>query len=111
MYGTMQAAGWLAQVVNGQWLGDGEPGEGRSLTEALWQALAAIRDAGIEPRRDRVVYVYEPTGQRKAEVRLHEALYWGDLVWGPAPHYVLTCEEITQAAILQEAGNRAAMGE
>jgi hypothetical protein len=102
LYGTRQTgAGYLVSIYaeGGRIvrLGTGEPKADRSFTEALWIACGLIQTAGF----DGFVHVYEPTGQKFAEVHTFRVPAYGNLTWidgGTA--YVIPASAILEAAAL-----------
>ncbi len=99
LYGTMDVgAGWLANIANGTkcglYLGNGEPVRGRSMTEAVWLAVEAIREAGVSKG---AVRVFMSGGQRCADVDLGGYVpCFGDLPWQPAPVYMVSAEAVAK---------------
>lgn len=103
LYGTSQhGAGWLAKPgmpfsTNDadQIVGDGSLKLGRSFTEAVWQAVDALRVAGIDKGN---VAIFAPSGQRMAIADLCRVPYFGDLQWQPAEVLTLDMETILAMA-------------
>src|ERR1700679_2149447 len=93
LYGTSQiGAGWIAPTAAGVWIRDGEPKLGRSFTEAIFQACAAI----AKSESSGVVRIYSPDGQRVAETPVSLPRYFGDLSWQPAQQYVLALADLVE---------------
>jgi len=88
-------AGYLVQLTDGRLLGDGEPKAGRSFTEAVWLACRDVCEAGISAG---LVRVFAPGGQRMADTDLNHPGYFGNLKWQPAIQYVLSVDELVDAA-------------
>ena len=94
LYGSTQhGAGWLA-TYGGNMLGNGEPREGRTMTEAIWQACGALNANGITKGH---VRVYEPRGRLCAVTPLQTPATFGGLVWEAAPQYTISVAEIEKA--------------
>lgn len=104
LYGRY-SAGWIAELfVPGteatsfsyaqKMLGDGMPVEGRSFTEAVYQACAALVAEGYTGD----AWVFEPSGLRKALVSVNMPKYFGDLKWESAEVYTISSEQILAAA-------------
>ena len=106
LYGSIHAAGFLA-AGNGlpKLLGDGEAVEGRGFTSTVFAACRALGYAFEAAGRDRCepadVWVYEPTGQRRARTSLWWPTYFGKLEWEPAPQLTISVAEIEAAAAAQ----------
>ena len=96
LYGTREVgAGYLARV-EGKMFGDGAPRPRWSFTDAMFHGLRDIREWGITRG---LVRVYEPTGQRFAEVEMDWRWpYYGELKWQPAQQYVIDAEQIIATA-------------
>lgn len=110
LYGVRSTgAGWIAQIADDvreadgvkRLIGDGEPRQDRTFTDAVWQACQAIRDLlaprGRDVSRD-VVRVYDTGGKRFAEIDLTCPPNYGCLTWERAPVFVLSMEEIIAAS-------------
>ena len=99
LYGSSDAAGWLAHagpLSSEGLLGDGEPREGRTLNDATWLALDALRKAGTTRG---LVQIVEPRGKLAATTEISNPWQWfGDLEWRPAPVYVIEADAIIAAA-------------
>jgi len=97
---TGRKAGWLAGIGVSAMAGRlGSLGNGEltshGLTEAVWAACEALRDAGV---RKGTAWVYAPGGQRRVAVDISHPGYYGQLAWESAPMYVLSAEAIMAAA-------------
>lgn len=87
LYGTSVIGyGYLAQVKDGQLVGDGKPCRERSATEAVWLACQEIRNLGIAGGS---VRVFCPTGLWMATTDLSLPAYYGNLKWERAIQYVV----------------------
>lgn len=96
LYGSgLCGVGWLARGESTPLMGNGEPVNGRSLTEAAWQAAEALRSAGL----DGVVAIYAPGGDCVALARLGNVPTFGSLNWRPAGvGLAISAEQIAAAA-------------
>lgn len=81
LYGNRETGAGYIAVLPGRMFGDGTPVRGRSMTEAVWFAAFALRDAGAGPG---LVRVHEPDGRLMADVDIDNPGYFGDLPWVPA---------------------------
>ena len=96
LYGNMSiGAGWLATTADGKLLGDGEPRQGRSFTEAVWLACDALRTAGAAVGK---VRVFAAGGERMADTDINHPGYYGSLSWVPATVLVISAAAIEAAA-------------
>lgn len=101
LYGTRETgAGWLVRLADGKMLGDGEPVAWRTFSDAIYQACAAVMDAGIKAG---TVRIFEPRGQLMAEADLNHPGYFGEQKWQIAPVFVIDVQQITAVAILAAA--------
>jgi hypothetical protein len=103
LYGNRSiGAGWLARTRDNTLLGDGEPREGRSFTEAVWQACDAIYHnrslcGKIRPGTG-TVRVFAAGGALMADTDLNHPGYFGDLKWTEATMLVVDSDAIIAAA-------------
>jgi hypothetical protein len=90
--------GYIASHAGGM-IGKGDTVAGRSLTEAIWLAVDALKSAGVSAARGACVVVYMPGGERYAVVPLARVPAFGDMQWSyAAPGYVISADEIATAA-------------
>jgi hypothetical protein len=99
LYGShVCGAGWLVTVPGrpDEVFGDGEPSNGRNMTEAVWLAQDEIRRLGYEKGE---ILVFAAGGERMARITAERlAPYYGDLTWELAPVYTISMEAILEAA-------------
>ena len=92
LYGTPAVgAGWLAQMPNGDLLGDGEPKSDRTFTEAIFLAVNAMHARGVKPG---LVRVFAPGGQVMATTPVMHPERYGDLKWTEAIQYTIETEKL-----------------
>jgi len=83
LYGNhLVGAGYIA-AAGDKLFGDGVPVPGRSMTEAVWMAGAALQGAGHKGSVR--IFAPAPGGERMAVARLDSLPYFGSLSRGPAP--------------------------
>jgi len=68
-----------------------------SLTEALWLACAALREAGIQKGKI-AVHIQVGEAGLMAAADVNHPGYFGDLKFGPGPVYVISGAELEAAA-------------
>jgi hypothetical protein len=96
LYGNyLIGAGYIASAA-GKLFGDGNPVTGRSMTEAMWLAGAALQAAGCNGSGS--VRIFAPGGERMAVARLDSLPYFGSLSWGPAPVLTIKVADILAVA-------------
>lgn len=97
LYGSSKVGhGYLVSLPERKLLGDGEPRKHWSLTDAMFHGLTDIRETGIVRG---LVRVFEPTGQRCADVEIGKAWpYFGDLKWQWAAQFAISAQELLAAA-------------
>jgi hypothetical protein len=76
-------------------LGNGEPREGRTMTDAIWLACDALIANGIKTG---LVRVFEPSGRLCAVTPLRHPATFGGLAWEAAPQHTISAAEIEKAA-------------
>jgi hypothetical protein len=103
LYGNGQpgcGAGWLAHVgpltSATKLLGDGEPKQTHTFTDAIFSACDAISRSGVSGG---LVRVYAAGGGMMADTDLNHPRYFGDLQWVPATMLVISAEAIEAAAV------------
>lgn len=93
LYGTPFSSGWLARnIATGQLFGDGVCFDGRTLTLSIWEALAALRDAGAE--NTDCVTVFRPDGLGMFTLSASDHPWYGSIQWEQAPQYVVSLDRI-----------------
>jgi len=97
LYGSSLVSKAPGGLVDGRSLGDGEPREWVSATDAVFTACKMIRGCGYNSGK---VRVFMPSGEWMAITDLNKPEYFGDLKWEPAVKYVLSVEDILEAASL-----------
>ena len=96
LYGTRDIGiGWLAQVIGGKLLGNGEPIRNQTSTEAVWLACHAINYDGISSGR---VRIFAPRGEKMAVADLNHPGYYGDLKWQAAIRYTIDVSELSASS-------------
>lgn len=96
LYGNREVgAGYIWENVHGQKGGSREPKVGRTMTEAVWLAVAEARASVAIPRGK--VRVFAPGGEFVAEVPINRVGYYGNMEWRKAGGYVIDTEAIIAA--------------
>jgi hypothetical protein len=99
LYGTPSVgAGYIARSADGRMFGDGEPHPVWSMTCALWNAEADLRNAGVAAGLCEV-HVAGPGGRPlMAVVEIGKVPAFGALTFGPGRFYELSAEALLSAA-------------
>jgi hypothetical protein len=103
LYGTGRyGAGFIVRMADGRMIGDGEPLNGRSMTEALWLAMDEVMLAGgAQAGRSGRVYVHIDVdgAPLRATISLRGPRpYFGALSWEAGTMYEISADAIARAA-------------
>lgn len=80
LYGNRNiGAGWIVSDKKGQ-AGTGEPVANKSFTEAVYEAVDALKARGVTG----TIRIFAAGGQHYAEVGVDRVPYFGDLKWNAA---------------------------
>jgi hypothetical protein len=95
LYGNHDiGAGYLVSTRNNGILGDGEPKESRSMTEAVWLAQSELRL--VEPKGR--IRIFAAGGRMMAWLGVQETTYYGNLKWERAAVLTIDAADIEAAA-------------